>query len=69
MPHITIQMIPGRTDAQKREMALGVQAFLSQTYGIETKFISVAVEDVPMDRWKDEMAKVRDEMVFVRAEA
>lgn len=67
MPHITIQMIPGRTDAQKQEMALGVQQFLTETYGIGREFISVSIQDVSMERWQEEMAKVPEGTLFVRA--
>lgn len=68
MPHITIQMIPGRTYDEKEEMSYGVQQFLSKTYGIDERVISVSVEEVPMEQWDSVMSEVPDDTLIVKAE-
>lgn len=65
MPHITIQMVPGRSYDEKEEMAYGVQQFLSRTYQIDEQMISVSVEEVPREEWAHRMAEVPDETLFI----
>lgn len=66
MPHITIQMIPGRTSDEKEEIALGIQQFLSKTYGIDEQVISVSIEDVPKEQWSAVIAKIPESTMFVK---
>lgn len=66
MPHITIQMIPGRTYDEKEEMAYGVQQFLSKTYGIDEQVISVSIEEVPKEQWDSVMAEIPNDTLIVK---
>lgn len=66
MPHITIQMIPGRTYDEKEEMAYGVRQFLSKTYGIDEQVISVSIEEVPREQWSTVMAEVPNDTLIVK---
>lgn len=66
MPHITIQMIPGRTYDEKEEMAYGVQQFLSKAYGIDERVISVSVEEVPKEQWDSVMAEIPNDTLIVK---
>lgn len=66
MPHITIQMIPGRTYDEKEAMAYGVQQFLSKTYGIDEQVISVSVEEVPKEQWSAVMSAVPNDTLIVK---
>ena len=52
MPHVAITMIPGRDLETKRALALKTQEFLTRELGIEPKFISVSIQDIPMEDWQ-----------------
>ena len=66
MPHVAITMIPGRDDETKRALALKTQAFLEKELGIDPKFISVSIQDIPKDEWAKFMEQFPDEIVFVK---
>lgn len=53
MPHIKIQMLKGRTDAQKQVAADKVAAALVDAIGCNADHISVAVEDFTPQEWQD----------------
>lgn len=55
MPHVDITMIPGRNDAEKQDIARKVQEFLAGELGIEERFVSVSIEDVPLEAWNAHM--------------
>ena len=48
MPHIAITMIPGRDEATKRTLAQKAQEFMVKELGVEPKFVSVSIQDVPL---------------------
>lgn len=66
MPHVAITMIPGRDDETKRALAVKTQAFLVQELGIDPKFISVSIQDIPKEDWAKSMEKFSDEILFVK---
>ena len=66
MPHITIQMIPDRTYAEKEEMAYGIQQFLSKNYGIDEQVISVSIVEVPKEQWDPMMSEVPDDTLIIK---
>lgn len=43
-----------------------MQQFLSKTYGIDERAISVAVEEVPKERWDAVMAEVSNDTLIVK---
>ena len=57
MPHITIKMLKGRTDDQKKLAADKVAATLADAIGCNPEHISVAVEDFTPVEWQDEFRK------------
>ena len=57
MPHITIKMLKGRTDEQKKKAADQVAAALVEAIGCNPDHISVAVEDFTPVEWQDEFRK------------
>ncbi len=63
MPHITVQMYPGRSDALKKELAEALLDAASKALQREKEHFSVSVEDVPQDEWK---AKVYDKVLSDR---
>ncbi len=60
MPHITIQMYPGRSMELKKEVAEALLDAASKTLGREKAHFSVSVEDVPQEEWK---TKVYDQVL------
>ena len=66
MPHIAITMIPGRTPAQKEELAKKTQEFIVKELQIDGKFVSVSVEDIPMENWEKSMEKFPEDIMYVK---
>lgn len=66
MPHIAITMIPGRDDETKQALALKTQAFLVSELGIDPKFVSVSIQDIPKEEWAESMKQFPDEIMFVK---
>ena len=66
MPHVAITMIPGRDDKTKQALAKKTQAFLVQELGIDPKFVSVSIQDGPMEDWNQSMEQFPDEIMFVK---
>lgn len=66
MPHVAITMIPGRDDATKLALALKTQEFLVKELGIDPKFVSVSIQDVPMEDWQKSMEQFPDDILYVK---
>ena len=52
VPHITIQMYPGRDDETKKRLAQAVLETASKELKREKEHFSVSVVDVPQEEWK-----------------
>ncbi|MBQ8824956.1 MAG: tautomerase family protein [Ruminococcus sp.] len=57
MPHITIKMLKGRTDEQKKVAAEKVSNALIEAIGCTPNHISVSVEDYTPQEWQDVFKK------------
>ncbi|MDE6589953.1 MAG: 4-oxalocrotonate tautomerase family protein [Oscillospiraceae bacterium] len=66
MPHVAITMIPGRDNETKRALALKTQAFLVRELGIDPKFVSVSIQDIPKKDWAKSMEQFSDNIMFVK---
>lgn len=66
MPHIAITMIPGRDKEVKKALALKVQELLVSELKIDPKFVSVSIQDIPMEEWENSMKKFSDDIMFVK---
>ena len=70
MPHITVQMYPGRDEKIKKNLAEKLAEVASRELGREIEHFSVSIEDVPQDEWKekvyDKVADSSNKNVFVR---
>lgn len=53
MPHISIKMLKGRTEEQKKQAAQALAETLEKTLGVSDKYISVTVEDYTALQWQD----------------
>lgn len=60
MPHIQIQMYPGRDEQTKKRLAEAILETASKELAREKEHFSVSIEDVPQNEWK---AKVYDKVV------
>lgn len=66
MPHVAITMIPGRNDEQKTDIAQKVQDFLAAELSLEKKYVSVSIEDIPVEHWADSMKKIPDSILYAK---
>ena len=70
MPHITIQMYPGRDDKIKQELADAVAKTASEQLNRGIEHFSVSIEDVPHEEWNEKVYKSaidpENKNVFVR---
>lgn len=66
MPHVAVTMIPGRDDKAKKALAQKIQHLMVQELGVEEKFVSVSVQDIPMENWNQSMEQFADEIMYVK---
>jgi 4-oxalocrotonate tautomerase len=53
MPHVIVKLYRGRSDEQKRELALAITETLMSVLGSKQESISVGIEDVESTEWVD----------------
>ena len=51
MPHISVKLFEGRSDAAKLALAKALQAELARVLGGGTEHVTVSVEDFDLDGW------------------
>lgn len=68
MPHIALNMYPGRTEERKKELAEKMRDFLAEEMGMDKRHFTVTVKDIPAEHWDEELAKVPEEEIFVKGE-
>lgn len=70
MPHITVQMYPGRDDELKKRLSEVLVKTASEVLNRGKEHFSVSVEDVPQDEWNEKVYKnaidPENKTVFVR---
>ena len=66
MPHVAITMIPGRDRETKHALAQKTQAFLVKELGIGPKFVSVSIQDIPLEDWAKSMEQFSEDILFVK---
>ena len=55
MPHVDIKCFAGRSDEQKKECAEKIAEVIAETLGCKITSVSVAIKDVPEEKWKAEV--------------
>lgn len=55
MPHIIIKAWPGKTDAQKRQLAAAITRDVMDIFHYGEESVSVSLEEVPAERWKQDV--------------
>ncbi len=51
MPHVIVKLYPGRSEAQKCDLAERITAALTGALGSTEASISIAIEEVPAEAW------------------
>lgn len=55
MPHIIVKLWPGRSEDQKKALALRLTEAMQEALAADEKSISIAIEEVPKERWNEEV--------------
>jgi 4-oxalocrotonate tautomerase len=55
MPHVIVKAWPGKTDEQKRRLADAITRDVMDILGYGEESVSVGFEEIPSDRWKEEV--------------
>ena len=55
MPHVVVKMYPGRTEEQKQDLTKRIAADLIAATGCTEASISIAIEEVAKEAWKDQV--------------
>lgn len=66
MPHVAITMIPGRDEETKLALAKKTREFLADELGIAPKFVSVSIQDIPVENWQKSMEQFPDDILYVK---
>lgn len=70
MPHITVQMYPGRSDELKKKLADALVKTAAEVLQREPEHFSASVQDVPKEEWTERVYKSavdpNNKEVFVR---
>ena len=67
MPHISLKMLKGRTDEQKKNAAKKLTTALCEALGCSETHVSVSVEDFTAEEWQDVFAKeIQDNKAIVK---
>lgn len=53
MPHISVKMLEGRTQAQKEKLAKDLVEVLSRDLGADKHWITCTIEDFDAKEWQD----------------
>lgn len=53
MPHISIKMLEGRTQAQKEKLARDLTDVLSRDLGADKHWITCTIEDYDAQQWQE----------------
>lgn len=51
MPHITVNVWPGRTDESKRKLANRIALDVAEIFEMDSEYVSVAFQEVPEAEW------------------
>ena len=57
MPHISVKMLKGRTEEQKKRLSSALSEALIKTLGVSDTHVSVAIEDFTPVEWQDEFKR------------
>ena len=53
MPHISVKMLQGRSEAQKEKLAAALVKTLTEQLGCSDHYVTCTVEDFDAKEWQD----------------
>lgn len=53
MPHISVKMVAGRTEEQKKALAKALEKTITETLGCENMWVSISIDDYSTVEWQD----------------
>lgn len=65
MPHIAVTMLPGRSRVIKQDLAEKLRDTLIEVLGVDSKYISVSIEDIEMKDWEKSMEQIKGESMII----
>lgn len=72
MPHISVKMLEGRTEEQKKKLAAALVKTLTEALHCSAHYVTCTVEDYTAEEWQDvfktEVAEKPQEKVYKKAE-
>lgn len=57
MPHISVKMIEGRSEAQKKALAAALEKALTETLGCDSHWVTLSIEDYDAVKWQEVFKK------------
>ncbi|WP_102227085.1 tautomerase family protein [Acidimangrovimonas sediminis] len=54
MPHVIVKALP-KSEEQKKRLAEAITRSVTEIFDYERDQVSVAIEDVPQERWKEDV--------------
>lgn len=57
MPHIIIKLLPGRSEAQKKELVDAIAMDVVSIAACDEKVVSVAIEEIKPEDWPEKVYK------------
>ncbi len=51
MPHIVVNLWPGRTDEAKKKLANRIALTVAEEFEMDTEYVSVAFEEIAEEEW------------------
>jgi 4-oxalocrotonate tautomerase len=55
LPHVIVKLWPGKSEAQKRELAEAITRDVTRILNYGDESVSVSLEEVEASRWRDEV--------------
>lgn len=55
MPHVIVKLWPGKTEAQKTELAERIARDVIEVLGSSEKSVSVALEEIASEQWAEKV--------------
>ena len=55
MPHVRIQIFPGKTETQKQQLAEAIVQDFIQLFDYDEEAVSVAIAEIDPDAWKEKV--------------
>lgn len=68
MLHIAVTMLTGRSRAIKQDLAEKLRDTLIEVLGVDSKYVSVSIEDVEMKDWEKSMERIKDKSMIINTQ-